>query len=126
MTKYLEDRDLYYQLVLSKGKGRPTKLLERYLILIANRVTNKFIALRVPFDWVDDCQQEGLYDLLKSWKKFNVKKYDKALPYLTEVYKRGFTRGINIMSKKNKDQYKGMHIKFISYDIIVSEYKDKH
>ena len=41
MAKYLEDRDLYYQLVISKGRGKLTRQAQEMLILIANNTIRK-------------------------------------------------------------------------------------
>ena len=41
MAKYLDDRELYYQLVISKGKGRLTSRAEQLLILIAKNTIRK-------------------------------------------------------------------------------------
>lgn len=61
MANYLEDRDLYYQVVLSKGKGELTKKAENYFLLIAENTFHRFkdkFRYRNEAD-KDDCKQQG-------------------------------------------------------------------
>lgn len=89
---YLDDDELVYELILSKGKGTLTKKCERMLILIADNFSRKF--RYYDEDTSKDCYQTGMEMLLKNWKNFNPKKYNKALPYLTEIYKRAAALGL--------------------------------
>lgn len=114
MAKYLEDNDLYYEIVLSLGKGKLTKKAENYLILIANNTIRKKIRNYNSEDDMLDCLQEGIFNLFKNWKNFNYKKYDTALPYFTELFKRGTMMGFNKLI--NKKSYNDKGIQTVSID----------
>lgn len=114
MAKYLEDRDLYYQLVLSKGRGKLTRQAQDMLILIANNTIRKKERNYNNIDDRNDCIQQGLLHMFQNWKNFNPKKYDTAFPYFTEIFKRGLADGINIIN--NKKNYNDDKIVMISID----------
>lgn len=114
MPKYLEDRDLYYELVISKGKGKLTKKAEQMLILIAKNTIRKKDRNYNTVDDKNDCIQQGLLHMFMNWKNFNHRKYDNAFPYFTEIFKRGISDGMNILS--NKKSYNDDVIKMISID----------
>jgi len=46
-------------------------------------------------DLKEDCFQSGLEMCLVAWKHFNSKKYNRSLPYITELFKRGCAKGFN-------------------------------
>ena len=114
MAKYLEDRDLYYQLVISKGRGKLTRQAQEMLILIANNTIRKKERNYNNMDDRNDCIQQGLLHMFQNWKNFNPKKYDTAFPYFTEIFKRGLADGINIIN--NKKNYNDDKIIMISID----------
>lgn len=114
MAKYLEDRDLYYQLVLSKGRGKLTRQAQEMLILIANNTIRKKERNYNNIDDRNDCIQQGLLHMFQNWKNFNPKKYDSAFPYFTEIFKRGLADGINIIN--NKKNYNDDKVIMISID----------
>lgn len=100
---YVDDTELLYHIILSKGKGYATKRLESMLILIADNFSRKF----KYFDYTDtigqDCYQAGIEGMLNNWHKFDEKKYKLALPYITELYKRAAAFGFNEITKYDKD-----------------------
>ena len=114
MAKYLEDRDLYYQLVVSKGRGKLTRQAQEMLILIANNTIRKKERNYNNIDDRNDCIQQGLLHMFQNWKNFNPKKYDSAFPYFTEIFKRGLADGINIIN--NKKNYNDDKVIMISID----------
>lgn len=102
---YLNEDDFYYEIVLSKGKGILTKKAEKMMILIAN---NMIVALSNRYKTKDDendCLQTGILVMLLNWNSFNQKRFKKAMPYFSEIFKRGAAEGYNkILNKKsNKD-----------------------
>ena len=113
MANYLEDIDLYYEIVLSKGKGILTKKAEHYLILIAKNAIRKKAKDFKDESEMYDCMQCGILILLENWYLFDEKKYKTALPYFTEIYKRGLAQGIN-ECRNIKPHQKNNNIKFIS------------
>lgn len=114
MPKYLEDRELYYELVISKGKGKLTPKAEQMLILIAKNTIRKKDRNYNSIDDKNDCVQQGLLHMFQNWKNFNHKKYDNAFPYFTEIFKRGISDGMNLLT--NKKSYNDDVVKIISID----------
>ena len=98
---YLNNRDLYDKMVLSKDQDELTKEAEKMLILIAERAINKMTY--VSEDDRLDCLQFAILDLLKYWRNFNPK-YPNAFAYFTEIAKRGYAKGWNKIHPK---KYKG-------------------
>jgi acid phosphatase class B len=100
-SNYLNNRDLYDQMVLSKDQDFLTKEAEKMLILIAQRAINKMTY--VSEDDRKDCLQFAILDLLKYWRNFNPI-YPNAFAYFTEIAKRGYAKGWNKIHPK---KYKG-------------------
>jgi hypothetical protein len=106
MAKEFINRDeFYYEIVLSKGKGFLTKKAERMLILIGN---NAIIKLRSRYtknpDDENDCLQSGLLFMFLNWNSFNDKRFKEAMPYFTEIFKRGAADGYNKLLNKKSNQ----------------------
>lgn len=105
MAKYLDEDDFYYEIVLSKGKGLLTKKAERMLILIGN---NMIIKLRSRYsknpDDENDCLQSGLLFMFLNWNSFNDKRFKVAMPYFSEIFKRGAADGYNKLLNKKSNQ----------------------
>ena len=114
MANYLSDRELYYEIVISKDKGKLTKNAERMLILIANRMIKKLEKRYRSREDRDDCLQQGLLHLfnINNWMNFNENKYTQALPYFSEICKRGFSDAFNIIHSRKT--YNDDNISFIS------------
>jgi sulfite reductase alpha subunit-like flavoprotein len=105
MARYLEDHELYYEIVLSKGKGKLTKNAERMLILIGNKIITKKERNYKSIDDRNDCLQQGLYMMFQNWQNFNEKRYKSALPYFSEIFKRAMAQGLKeIYNIKNKEK----------------------
>lgn len=89
---YLNNKDLYAEIVLSKELGKLTPTAEKMLVLLAERSIRK---MKYVYDEDrKDCLQFALLDLLKYWKNFNPK-YTNAFAYFTEIAKRGYAKGWN-------------------------------
>ena len=98
---YLNNKDLYAQIVLSKEQGKLTREAEKMLILLAERTIRRM--KYVDDQDREDCLQFALLDLLKYWKNFNPD-YPNAFAYFTEIAKRGYAKGWNkIHPTKYKD-----------------------
>lgn len=106
MAKYLEDSELYYEIVLSKGKGKLTKKAENMLILIGTKIIRKKEKYYRSMDDRNDCLQQGLLMMFQNWQNFNEKRYKSALPYFSEIFKRAMAGGLkeiyNIKNNKEK------------------------
>lgn len=106
MAKYLEDKDLYYEIVLSKGKGQLTKKAEDMLILIGNNMIRRKEKNYKSIDDRNDCLHHGFLMMFQNWQNFNEKRYKNALPYFSEIFKRAMAFGLkeiyNIKSNKER------------------------
>ena len=116
-SRYLDNMDLLYQIIISKGKGRLTDKATKGLQLIVDGIGSKFFfGYRNNTD-KDDCAQEAMLALLENWHKFDERRYEDCFSYYTEVAKRAFTKG-----KTNLDDdmigygQKGEKIKIISIE----------
>ena len=107
---YLNNDDLYVEIVYSKGLGYLTKNAETMLELLATKTIKKF--RYSDNDLRNDCYQSGLLDMFSNWHNFNDKKSDLPFAYFTEIFKRGAARGLNEMTKKKG----GTSIQMISLD----------
>jgi hypothetical protein len=115
MANYLEDRDLYYEIVLSKGKGYLTRKAEHYFELIATNTIRRLAHKYRDDEEMMDCLQHGILIMFENWYNFDEKKYKYALPYFTEIAKRGFTAGYNELHGRKPHQQNNQ-IKWISLD----------
>ena len=98
---YLNNKDLYAEMVLSKEQDKLTPKAEKMLMLLAERAINRM--KYVNEDDRNDCLQFAMLDLLKYWRNFNPK-YPNAFAYFTEIAKRGYAEGWN---KIHPTKYKG-------------------
>jgi len=101
---YLDKTDFYYEMVLSKGKGLLTKKAEKILKLLGD---NTIVKLKYRYrntDDMNDCLQSGLLFMFLNWNSFNEKKFKDAMPYFTEIFKRGATDGYNKLLNKKSNQ----------------------
>ena len=112
MANYINDDDLYFEIVLSKGKGHLTKRAEHYIQLIANNTIHKKRQDYKDDDEMMDCLQTGLLIMLENWKYFDERKFNKALPYMTEIFKRAIALGYNEIN--NIKPYHKDKISFVS------------
>lgn len=89
---YLNNKDLYNEIVKSKEQDKLTPDAEKMLVLIAERAIRK---MKYVYDEDrEDCLQFALLDLLKYWRNFNPQ-YPNAFAYFTEIAKRGYAKGWN-------------------------------
>jgi hypothetical protein len=95
--EYLNNKDLYDEIVKSKEQGELTKNAQKMLVLLAERAISKL--KYVSEDDRNDCLAFGILDLLKYWKSFNPK-YTNAFAYFTEIAKRGYAKGWNKLYPK--------------------------
>jgi hypothetical protein len=97
---YLNNKDLYDQIVISKEQDKLTPEAEKMLILLAERAIRKLSY--VSDEDRQDCLQFAILNLLRYWRGFNPK-YKNAFAYFTEIAKKGYAKGWNkIHPKKYK------------------------
>ena len=106
MANYLDDNELFYEIVLSKGRGMLTKKAERMFVLIGENMIRKKNNMYKTQDDRNDCLQTGLLFMFEKWMNFNEKKYKLALPYFSEIFKRGMAQGYNDLTNKKTNQEK--------------------
>ena len=61
-----------------------------------------------------DCLQNGLLVMFENWYNFNEKKYKTAMPYFSEIAKRGMTYQFNEL--RGKKSHQKNYMTFISLD----------
>jgi hypothetical protein len=98
---YLNNKELYVEIIVSKAQGRLTRNAEKMLELLAKKTIKK---MRY---WSNDdkldCYQSGLLDMFQNWYNFNEEKSVNAFAYFTEIFKRGLAKGFNEIYKKKGD-----------------------
>ena len=99
---YLNNKDLYVEIIVSKAQGKLTRNAEKMLELLAKKTIKK---MRY---WSNDdkldCYQSGLLDMFQNWYNFNEDKSVNAFAYFTQVAKNGYAKGWN---KLHPGKYKG-------------------
>lgn len=99
--KYLSNKELYCELIVSKAKGKLTRNAERMLILLAKNVIRKMYY--ADNDDRLDCLQTAYLDLFANWHNFDENKSDNPFSYLTEIIKRALAKGWNQQKRKKGD-----------------------
>jgi hypothetical protein len=105
--KYLSNKDLYIEIIVSKAQGRLTPRAGQMLVLLGKKLQNKMY-YRDPDD-KKDCLQEAMLSVFKLWYNFDENKGENAFAYYSEIIKRGLAMGWNKMYKT-----KGEQVEFIS------------
>jgi hypothetical protein len=109
---YLNNRELYVEIIVSKAQGKLTKNAERMLELLGKKTIKKMKY------WSNedrlDCYQSGLLDMYQNWYNFNEDKSVNAFAYFTEIFKRGLAKGFNQLYLKKGDMEN--HIRLISIE----------
>jgi hypothetical protein len=98
---YLNNKELYVEIIISKAQGKLTRNAEKMLELLAKKTVKK---MRY---WSNDdkldCYQSGILDMFQNWYNFNEEKSVNAFAYFTEIFKRGLAKGFNELYKKKGD-----------------------
>lgn len=98
---YLNNRDLYVEIVVSKATGKLTKKAEKMMELLAKETIKKMKYWSTEDR--NDCYQTGLLDMYSNWYNFNEEKSINCFSYFTEIFKRGIAKGFNQLYKKKGD-----------------------
>lgn len=106
MNHYLSNKELYYEIIVSKAQGKLTRKSQKMLELLGKRTVKKMRYWNE--DDRKDCYQSGLLDMYDNWYNFNEEKSTNAFAYFTEVFKRGLAKGFNAIYKRkgSNDTYK--------------------
>lgn len=113
---YVNDTELMYEIILSKGLGYLTKKLENMIIIICNNIIRK-MRYEDPMDR-DDCLQTSILSTLESVLSFDEKKYKLSLPYCSELAKRGLAKGYNELNEINQYNGKIQKVRNINYNLL--------
>jgi hypothetical protein len=105
--KYLSNKDLYVEIIVSKALGRLTPRAATMLMLLGKKLQSKLYYR--DSDDKKDCLQEAMLSVFKFWYNFDELKGDNAFAYYSEVIKRGLAQGWN---KQHKT--KGADVEIIS------------
>ena len=99
MTKYLKADDLYYELVVCKGRGKVSDKLSHMFWLIASNLKRKFSIV----DFHDDQIQEAYCMMMESWQSVDTNKYNEfgVFAYFSERGKRSYTKIYNTYMDNN-------------------------
>jgi hypothetical protein len=98
---YLNNKELYIEIIVSKAQGRLTRNAEKMLEILAKKTIKKM--RYYSNDDKLDCYQSGLLDMFQNWYNFNEDKSINAFAYFTEIFKRGLAKGWNDLYKKKGD-----------------------
>ena len=98
---YLNNKDLYIEIIVSKAQGKLTRSAEKMLELLAKKTIKKMRYW--SSDHKMDCYQGGLLDMFSNWYNFNEDKSVNAFAYFTEIFKRGMAKSFNEIYKKKGD-----------------------
>lgn len=98
---YLNNKELYIEIIISKAQGRLTRNAEKMLEILAKKTIKKM--RYYSNDDKLDCYQSGLLDMFQNWYNFNEDKSINAFAYFTEIFKRGLAKGWNDLYKKKGD-----------------------
>jgi DNA-directed RNA polymerase specialized sigma24 family protein len=100
--KYLSNKDLYCEILVSKAKGRLTPRAAQMLMLLGKKLQSKMYYKNS--DDKKDCLQEAMLSVFKFWYNFDELKGDNAFAYFSEVIKRGLAQGWNKMYRLKGDK----------------------
>ena len=101
--QYLNGKDLYKEIIISKEMGKLTPQAERMLYLLGKNIIKKF-SYSNPMDR-EDSLQEGMLQLYKNWHLFDEKRSSNTFAYYTEIFKRGVAQSFNRNYQKKGDEY---------------------
>ena len=105
---YLDNKALYVEIIISKGRGILTARAKEMLATLADRTIRKMKYQNE--DDRDDCKQAGLLDMFSNWSNFNEEKSENAFAYFTEIFKRGIAKGFNELHMRKGDKDRSCRI----------------
>jgi len=88
MARYIDDTEFYYEIIISKGKGKLTKKSEKMIIKIGEEMIKKFERKYKTTDDKYDCMQQGLLMMFQNWQGFN----EKNIHQLSHIFQK-FVKG---------------------------------
>jgi hypothetical protein len=122
LKKYITNKDLVKEIIVSKAQGKRTPELERMLVLLAKRTILK-MSYRDQDDKLD-CLQSGVLKLLENWWKFDDDLYQNAFAFYTEIFKRAIANEFNRLNYK--DRLTGRYVEFVGFEYINDEGRNEN
>lgn len=107
----VDPKELYIEIVISKGRGRLTKRAQELLLKLAKNAIRK--KQYYAEEDREDCSQTALLVIFQNWHNFNPEKFSNAFAYFTEIFKRGIAQGLNELHRKRGEE-KGVRIRTVS------------
>ena len=98
---YIDKKDLFIEMMVSKAKGTLTNKAKKMVELIAINAI-----IKLPYESIDDkkdCQQNGAFKLFEKWHGFDPEKTENPFAYLTEIFKRGCYEEFDKLYKEKGD-----------------------
>lgn len=92
---YIDKREIYKEIVISKAQGKRTRKFENMCYLIAKGIANKF-SYRTSDD-KHDAIQNAMLDMLRFWYNFDPERYSDAFAYFSEIAKRAIVKSYKRM-----------------------------
>jgi len=118
---YLNNKDIMYQIELSKLQGKMTNELAKMIQLLCARYARR--GNFVNYSYRDDMEAYAVMMLVRTWQGFNPKKSNNPFAFFTQCIKHSFIQFLN-QEKRQRD---------IRDELMVSEglnpsfsYQDRH
>lgn len=93
--QYISNKELYYEIIVSKAKGNLTRKSQQMFILMGERIHRK-MTYKDPH--IQEDTLSTAYMMVfdnKRWMNFDEDKTRNAFAYFTEIIKRGMAKGYN-------------------------------
>ena len=100
---HIDNKELYYEIIVSKARGRLTRKSVKMLELLGSEAIKRMSRRFFTHDDQMDCYQSGLLKMYQNWYNFNEMKSENAFAYYTEIFKRALTEQFNELYKKKGD-----------------------
>lgn len=91
MSKYIDQKKLFEEILKSKENNELTPKALEMLVLIANELS-KVLKFKYEEDR-KDCIAFAIEDLLRYWRNFDPQKSNNAFAYYTQIAKNGLAKG---------------------------------
>ena len=99
---YLQNKDLYYEIIVSKAQGFLTRKAEKMIHLLGTNVIRKLSFYKEEDR--EDALQTSMMVLYSNWYLFSEDKSTNIFAYLTEICKRSFARNLKVLYDKKGDK----------------------
>lgn len=91
MSQYINPKELYEQIVISKQNGELTPDALNMLNKMVKEISKVF-KYKMEEDR-EDCQSFAMEDVIKYWDRFNPEKSNNAFAFYTQIIKNGYAKG---------------------------------